>query len=140
MSIGRLQNEADLERFVRDHLRRVDVRRSLAPTVPPVQAPTFATGWSDFGAPYNNAGYYRDRNRVYLRGAVKSDGSGTGLIFTLPADCCPAATVTLSVPVFGPTPGYLNVTSSGAVTDLAFSASSKTFTALDGISFRVADG
>lgn len=101
-----------------------------------ITAPTFATGWSDFGAPYNNAGYYIDRGRVYLRGVVKNGGSGTGLIFTLPTGYRPPASVQFVTLIFGGT-GALTIASTGTVTDSTFSAGSKAFTVLEGFSFRI---
>lgn len=101
-----------------------------------VTAPTFATGWSNVGAPYNNAGYYIDRGRVYLRGAVKNGGTGTGLIFTLPSGYRPPATIQFSVVILGAT-GVLTIASTGTVTDSTFSAGSKALTVLDGFSFRI---
>lgn len=131
----------DLEGFVKNHLQRPETRRDItlkAIGVQPVtEVSAFATGWSNFGAPYSNAGYYRDRNRVYLRGAVKNGGTGTGAIFTLPSGYRPAATVFFPSTIFGGT-GVLTVDSSGVVTDGTFSASSKVITGLDGISFRIA--
>lgn len=105
-------------------------------TIEAVTAPSFATGWANYGAPYSNAGYYKDRGRVYLRGAVKNSGSGTGLIFTLPSGYRPPATCQFSVPVFGGH-GYVTVASDGTVTDAVFSAGSKAITVLDVVSFRV---
>lgn len=130
----------DLEQFIRGHLERPETRREItlkAIGVQPVTAPTFATGWSNYGAPYSNAGYYRDRNRVYLRGAVKNGGTGTGAIFTLPSGYRPAATVQFSTVIFGGN-GVLAIDSAGVVTDATFSAGSKVVTVLDGFSFRIA--
>lgn len=100
-------------------------------------APTYATGWSNFGAPYPNGGYYKDRDRVYLRGAVKNGGTGTGLITTLPTGYRPTGDAQFTVVIFGGT-GRVTVASDGTVTDNTFtSPGSKTITLLNTIQFRV---
>lgn len=114
-----------------------DTRLDALEAIESVTAPSFATSWSDFGAPYSNAGYYKDRQRVYLRGGVKNGGAGTGLIFTLPTGYRPSATVQFQVTIFGGT-GTIAVASDGTVTDLTFSAGSKTLTNLGAINFRIA--
>lgn len=106
-------------------------------TVEAVNAASFATGWSSFGAPYSNLGYYRDRDRIYIRGAVKNGGTGTGDIFTLPAGYRPPANTQMFVPIFGGS-GLVTVTSAGVVTDQTFSANSKIVTVLDVVNFRAA--
>lgn len=121
------------------YLQRPEVRRSIERPVPVATAPTFATGWSNVGAGYSNAGYYLDRGRVYLSGAVANGGTGTGTIFTLPSGFRPAGTVQFIVPIFGGT-GLVSISTAGVVTDLTFSAASKAATVLSPISFRVANG
>jgi hypothetical protein len=101
-----------------------------------VAAVSFATGWSNIGGAYMTAGYYLDRERVFLRGAVQYGGGGTGLIFTLPAGYRPSGTLNVPVAIFGAT-GVLTIASSGTVTDGTFSAASQAFLSLNGVSFRV---
>lgn len=48
MSLGRLQNEADLERFLRSHLQRPEVRRSILSAGP--------TWLADSGVPASDLG------------------------------------------------------------------------------------
>jgi hypothetical protein len=100
-------------------------------------AVSYATGWSDFGTPYSTAGYYKDRERVYLRGGVKNNGSGTSTILTLPSGYRPPDQVDLFVVFFNGT-GTLRITSAGVVTDQTFSSLSKILTLLEGVSFRAA--
>jgi hypothetical protein len=115
-----------------------DSRLDTLEAIESVTAPTFATGWSNFGAPYSNAGYYKDRQRVYLRGGVKNNGTGAGLIFTLPVGYRPPATNNYVVSIFGGN-GLVTVASDGTVTDGTFtSPGSKTITNLGHINFRIA--
>ncbi|HPF10652.1 MAG TPA: hypothetical protein PKW08_05035 [Flavobacteriaceae bacterium] len=65
-------------------------------TVETVETPTNATlnsGWTNYSATYESAGYYKHNNRVYLRGLLRNTnpivGSGT-VIFTLPSGYRPS--------------------------------------------------
>lgn len=128
--------KGDLERFVSDHLARPETRRTIDRPVPVPTAPTFATGWANLGGGNQSAGYYMDRNRVYLSGVVANGGTGTGLIFTLPVNFRPSATRAFSTAILAGN-GTLTIDSSGQVTDSTFSAASKALLSLDGISFEV---
>lgn len=56
-------------------------------------APTLLNSWTNYGAPFTTAGYYKDANgRVYLRGTVKGGSSSSAIIMTLPAGYLPAFT------------------------------------------------
>lgn len=63
---------------------------ALAPTW--TEPSPLLNGWVNFGAPFNNAGYYKDpQGRVFLKGLVKSGSISTTLpIFTLPVGYRPA--------------------------------------------------
>lgn len=50
---------------------------------------TLAAGWSNTGAPFDNAGYWFNSGRVCLRGMVNYGGGGTTTIATLPAHLRP---------------------------------------------------
>lgn len=54
------------------------------------QTPTLQGAWTNYGAPYGNAGYMKDSlGFVRLKGLVKGGATGT-TIFTLPVGCRPA--------------------------------------------------
>lgn len=115
-----------------------DTRLDAVEAVESITAFTYATGWSAFGAPYTSTGYYKDRNRVYLVGAVKNSGAGTGLITTLPVGYRPVGQAVFTDAIFGAgTFGSITVAASGTVTDNTFSVASKTLTDLSMVSFRV---
>lgn len=100
------------------------------------QSPTLQNSWVNYGGDYNPAGYYKERDRVYLRGLVKSGtvNPTTGVIFTLPAGYRPP-----NIEIFGNISNSLfaecRINKDGAV--IAY-AGSNTWYSLDGISFRVA--
>lgn len=138
MTLGRLQHEGDLERFLTGFLLRPEVRKAIQTgTTPDEVAPTLATGWSNLGGGNATAGYYRANGRVYLKGTVAYSTGGSGLIFTLPPGYRPAATVVFPCGIVGGT-GYVSIASTGAVTDTTFSVGSKAATDLSPISFKVA--
>ena len=101
-----------------------------------VHAPTFATGWSNFGGTYSNAGYYKDRDRVYLRGAVKNGGTGTSTIFNLPAGYRPPADVVKRISLFNGS-GDLLIKANGDVVDNTFNAGTSKVTTFLAADFRV---
>lgn len=104
-----------------------------------VEAPQdipLATGWSAVGTPYNDPVFYKDRDRVWLEGAIEYSSGGSSTVGTLPTGYRPAGTVILRVIVFGDT-ANLNIASTGVITS-AFDAGSQNTTWLDGLSFRLA--
>lgn len=101
-----------------------------------LQSVSFATGWSNNGGGYNDAKFYRSGGRVWLQGAVKNGGTGTGAIFTLDSGYRPPATMAFPVAIFGAT-GQITISTGGVVTDATFSAGSKAFLSLEGVSFRL---
>lgn len=140
MSLGNLQELGDLERWIQKHFQRPEVRKSItlaATTVEAIASPTFATGWSNIGGSYHDAGYYKDRDRVYLRGNVTNGGTGAGEILTLPEGYRPAAQVIFRVATASNSSASVVIPTNGIVTDATFDANSKTRLSLDGISFRV---
>lgn len=94
--------------------------------------PAFQNGWTNFGAPFGTAGYYKHEGRVYLTGLVK--GGALATIFTLPAGYRPAASHLF--PLSDATnPGVrVDVAADGTVTHMS---GGNTYIALDSISFRV---
>lgn len=115
-----------------------------AETIPPanlapeaVIAPSLINSWANIGAPYRNAGYWKDGfGMVHLQGAIKT-GAGNTVAFILPAGYRPSATVALApsykVGQNGST-CWVTIDSSGNVT---CGQGGSTGTGLDGLSFRV---
>lgn len=93
----------------------------------PVTFPALNTGWTQTPAPFNAAGYWKDRDTVHLQGTV-SRSTFPAVVFTLPAGYRPAGTVVYSIPMYGTvevlTTGDVNV------------RSASTYVSLDGVSFR----
>lgn len=52
-------------------------------------AASFSNSWVNYGSPFDNQGYAKDHQRVYLRGVIKS-GTVNAIIFNLPAGYRPA--------------------------------------------------
>lgn len=83
--------------------------------------PVFENGWVNVGAPYPNAGYYKDPfERVHLRGRIGTGVAAT-TAFTLPEGYRPNGTIIL---------GGVTITAAGLVQPSASPSS------LDGVSFR----
>lgn len=97
---------------------------------------SLAGAWNHFGAPYANAGYYKDaEGRVHLRGAVASGAVGS-TIFTLPAGSRPPFTIVVPIATWTGaawTFGAIAITSAGVV---ALNLGGTSIVFLDGISFR----
>ena len=101
-----------------------------------VEAVTLATlgnGWVNYGAPYANTGFYKDRGRVYLIGAVK-DGTLNTTLFPLPVGYRPASRMEFVVRANTGT-GYVYVDSSGNV---VVQSGSNVHTSLNDIHFPAA--
>jgi hypothetical protein len=85
--------------------------------------PAFQNSWVNEGAPYQEAGFFRDLSGVvHLFGSIQSGSAG--VIFVLPVAYRPAATV-----VFTP----IEIEADGEV---RFISGSNTLVPLDGITFR----
>jgi hypothetical protein len=97
------------------------------------QAPPLINGWLNYGASYNPAGYFKDKNGVvHLRGLVRSGVTGVA-IFTLPAGYRPQyremhATITKPNAI-----ARVDVLTSGEVVMVM---GSNAWISLDGITFR----
>ena len=105
MSVGRLENEADLSRFVRKEMERTlgNTRGKFANHASRLEAvetvsdwievgsggaPAFENSWVNFGSGYATAAFSKDAlDNVSLKGVVKS---GSGVCFTLPTGYRPA--------------------------------------------------
>jgi hypothetical protein len=95
---------------------------------------SFSDSWVNFGAEFNDAGYYGDpMGRVHLRGLVKSGSVGsTYKIFTLPAGYRPDNTEIFVVESNGSS-GECRVEADGDVVPVL---GSNVWFSLDGITFR----
>ena len=100
-----------------------------------VDISVFTNGWSNFGAPYDNAGYYRQGGRVYLFGSIKDAAPVAGEpAFQLPIYYRPVSTIYFIVADASAT-GVFSVDANGYVT---YRAGTGTSVNLDQISFVVA--
>lgn len=108
----------------------------FAPAAPQVDGwttPTLLNSWTNFGAPYNAVGYYRDPfGIVRLRGVVKGGTIGTS-IFVLPVGYRPANYELLST-VSNSAFGNLVIDSVGNVVP---QVGSSTAFSLDNMTFRL---
>lgn len=98
------------------------------------QTPNFENNWTNFGAEWNTAKFYKSKDgRVYLEGVVT--GGSSSVIFTLPAGYRPAKRIFFMVSHAGNGRGRVDIQDNGIVSfDFG---SSNTQVGLDGISFRV---
>lgn len=96
-------------------------------------APALINSWVNFGSGYNNAGFFKDRGVVHLRGMIKS-GVLTSAAFVLPVGYRPA-----SQEFFGTVSNFAfgSVTVDAAGNVIPFNGSN-TFISLDGLTFRAA--
>jgi hypothetical protein len=105
---------------------------------PPWIAPTLINGWSNFGAGWQPAGYYRDTSgHVWLRGSVtNAGGTGAGVaMFVLPAAYRPANRTSLNaLDMNGTGTVRLDVDSSGNVFPNGVVAAGALY-AINGLSF-----
>jgi hypothetical protein len=97
-------------------------------------APTLTNSWVNFGAPFTNAGYYKDiTGRVWLRGLIKNGTINTAML-TLPSGYQPVAQ---HMAVVYSSSGVIrvDVATTGAVTSQGAPAGAYTYLSLDGINF-----
>lgn len=99
------------------------------------RTPSLVSGWTNFGAGYNSAGYYKDSTGiVHLRGLVVGDSPDTP-IFVLPEGYRPDCGSMFGVITSGGL-GRVDILSDGRV--LWMTAGSFTYMSLDGILFKAA--
>lgn len=97
--------------------------------------PAFTNSWVNFGGTEQTAAFYKDRERVYLRGLIKS-GTLNSVAFTLPVGYRPTATETFPIKVGGNAIGVCIITAAGAVSIYVLGGTNAEAT-LSGISFRI---
>ena len=102
-------------------------------SVEPWQSPTLLSGWQNYGNGYNVVGYYKDRDRVYLKGLIRN-GAVNNVCFILPPGYRPSARELLSTIADSRT-ARVDIDSAGNV--LIWIPSSPGWVSLDGLSFRV---
>lgn len=99
--------------------------------------------WTNFGSAYFNAGYYKQLERVYLRGlVVPNTAVSASTIFTLPDGYYPT-TKSVLLPSMGSAssvyvPVTIQINTLGTVSAHWTSGSTPSWIELDGLSFRVA--
>jgi hypothetical protein len=97
-------------------------------------APTFTNSWVNYGAGYNDAGYYKDAfGWVTLRGLVKNGTDGAS-IFTLPVGCRPEATMLMPI-ASADHYGRLDISTAGLVVPSA-TTTEPAWVCLDGVRFK----
>ncbi len=96
------------------------------------QLPTLLNGISNYGGDYSEAGYYKDRNRVFLRGLVANVGYNK-TIFVLPAGYRPIAATSV-ITIGNDQPKRIQITPDGNVMLLYSTAG---WLSLENISFRI---
>ena len=96
-------------------------------------APSLINSWANYGAGYENAGYYKDsQGMVHLRGLIRTGTIGT-VAFVLPAGYLPSINIlftTLSNSILG----RVDIDTSGNVRP---NAGNSAWISLNKISFRV---
>lgn len=103
-------------------------------TIEAFAAPTFLTGWSNYGTPFAPAGYMKDpMGFVHLRGHVQRTSGSPGNIYSLPAGYRPAYNLVFPARCGDNTMCAVIVNTNGNV-DLAAGTGNQGLT-LDGITF-----
>ena len=130
MSIDTIKTKGDLERFIAEQVGRTRYNQLI--DAPPAYAeeeiiPDGVTDWT-----HTNVAYYKDRSRVYLRGAVNRTGGATTTAFELPEGYRPPTARVFNVATVGGT-SFVTVATNGAVTP----ADPTALTYLDQVTFRV---
>jgi len=106
-------------------------------TITPVAAPTFFAGWTNVGAPWMTAGYWKDSmGIVHIRGLIRRPTTGGDNIFTLPVGFKPSAALQFPSRCGDNKLCYLTVNSNGNVDfGTTAGATPDISVSLDGISF-----
>ena len=98
-----------------------------------VKSPTLLNGWTKYGGDYDTAGYYKDKDRVFLQGLIKG-GTVGAVAFTLPVGYRPAKRKIFVVNANN-TFGRVDVLSNGNVYIDAMCSNS--YVSLENINFRI---
>jgi hypothetical protein len=107
---------------------------------PSIFVTNFKNSWENYKKSVNLVNFYKDGDRVYLQGGVKTGTPGDqSVIFTLPQDYRPEETVVFPCIVSGTELGRIHVRKNGDVVMFSDDSTSKAtvFTSLDGISFKI---
>jgi hypothetical protein len=99
------------------------------------QTPTLLNSWVNYGAPYANAGYYRDAAGIVRLGGVLKTGTNGTAAFVLPAGYRPAATRYCPA-IFSAGAGLVSIDRFGNVAPTNAGGTGATLASLDGVSFR----
>lgn len=87
------------------------------------QNPTFNTGWTNHGAPWQNVQYKKVGDFVFLRGLTKRTSGSETTILTLPSGYRPPSSETFTVMTNGNADGRIDIYNTGVVSFQAGSAS-----------------
>lgn len=98
-----------------------------------VKSPTLLNSWTNYGGDYDTAGYYKDKDRVFLQGLIKG-GTVGAVAFTLPVGYRPAKRKIFVVNANN-TFGRVDVLSNGNVYIDAMCSNS--YVSLENINFRI---
>lgn len=98
-----------------------------------VKTPTFTNGWSNYSYDYDSAGYYKDKDRVFLQGVIRGGSVGSSA-FTLPTGYRPTKRKMFIV-ISNNYIGRVDILNNGNV--YIDSMCSNSYVSLDNISFRV---
>lgn len=114
------------------------VNNSASSTVEAWKTPTFVNSWVNYesvnpGNNYSTAGYYIDRERVYLKGLL-GNGAINSACFILPVGYRPNTRVLLST-ISGSSTGRVDILPTGEV--VIYSPSNSIWVSLEGLSFRI---
>ena len=109
----------------------------------------FKNDWENYGDTATTTAFYKYKQRVYLKGHVKTGAVGSNsVIFTLPSDCRPEATNIFTTIVSGGHLGRIHVRKDGDVVafatgttdakaDAISDAKAAKLLTLDGINFKI---
>lgn len=109
-------------------------------TLKSIQVSNFLNSWENYGKKSTSLSFYKDKERVYIQGAVKSGTPGDqSVIFTLPQGYRPEDTVVYSVISSGTNLARIHIRNNGDVVSFAEETAGKSnkFLSLDGISFKI---
>lgn len=98
-----------------------------------VITPTFTNSWTNYGGDYAPAGYYKDKDRVFLQGLIKGGTVGASA-FTLPTGYRPSKRKIFTVNSSNSF-GRVDILSNGNV--FIDGMCSNAYVSLEGISFRI---
>lgn len=133
--VERVQTLEDGAASTSGALSALDGRVDALEAIAAITSAGLTGSWAALGGAYGAPGYYSDRGRTYLTGAVKSGTSGTSA-FTLPAGLRPLAMTEYPIVASGGSAEVV-IATDGTVKPTNIGASSVAVAAiLEGVNFR----